>query len=61
MFGLFRRPPPAPSASEAGRALSAHAHSDAVKARRRAERARRVQAHCASILASMNKEPSCEQ
>jgi hypothetical protein len=49
-----QRPQPLPTPSEAGRALSARA-----KEIRRAERARHVKAHCASILASMQpKEPT---
>ena len=63
MFRFFRRPEPPPSPSEAGRVLSASAHSDAARARRRAKRDRIVKAHCASIIASMtpNKEPTYEQ
>lgn len=54
-----RRPPPAPTASEAGRALSERSRAADVKARSRAERDRIVKAHCASILASMQpKEPT---
>jgi hypothetical protein len=51
---IFSRRPPPPTPSEAGRALSKRAQE-----LRRAERARVVKAHCASILASMQpKEPT---